>query len=232
MIIWLDETTNQQVGGKATNLMKLSHGFHVPKGFVITPEDKSRDGDIFAYFDRLGANKVAVRSSATKEDSQTHSWAGQFDTHLNVDKAGVIKAIKVCKASGANIRAQAYGDLSESSGGNIAVIVQVMVDARISGVAFSHHPVTNEHVAIIESVRGLGESLVSGNVTPDTYVCSDPIEKHAVSETPVMTDDEITCVRDLVVGVEKYLGYPVDIEWAIDDSGILYLLQARPITTL
>lgn len=232
MIIWLDETTNEQVGGKAANLMKLAQVFHVPKGFVLTPEDKSSSEDILAQFDRLGAHKVAVRSSAFAEDGQAHSWAGQFDTHLNVDRNNLIESINSCRASGVNARAEVYGAMTGVTGGTIAVIVQSMVEARVSGVGFSQHPVTTEPVVVLEAVGGLGEKLVSGHVSPDTYVCKEPVEKHVAAETPVMTDDEIKRVSALVLAVEHYLSYPVDIELAIDDTDELYLLQARPITTL
>lgn len=232
MILWLDEAPNKQVGGKAANLMRLSHTFRVPKGFVLTPDDSSIDEDIFSQFDTLGASKVAVRSSGAQEDGQANSWAGQFDTHLNVGKDDLIRSIASCRASGRNSRAEAYGDLAAVTGGEIAVIVQAMVDARISGVGFSHHPVTKEPVVVIEAVEGLGEKLVSGTTTPDTYVCSDPPQKHLQGETAVMTDDEIQEVHELVRAAEQHLGYAVDIEWVIDEADQLYLLQARPITTL
>ena len=231
MIVRLDEAPVDNVGGKAANLMKLASTFRVPTGFVISADDSSVDDDVLRYFDQLGAEKVAVRSSAVHEDGKDSSWAGQFDTYLNVDRSNLLEKIRACRSSTSTTRAQAYATMSHGDSGSVAVIVQAMLTPRASGVAFSHHPVTKEHVTVIEAVAGLGEKLVSGEVIPDTYICSDPLEKFPSDQKCILTDDEIQKVDALTQSVEEFFEYPVDVEWAFERD-ILYVLQARPITTL
>ncbi len=231
MIVRLDEAPVNNVGGKAINLMKLAEKFRVPIGFVISADDNSTYDDVLRHFDQLGVEKVAVRSSAVHEDGKDSSWAGQFDTYLNVDKDNVLEKIRACRSSSTTTRARAYATISHSDSGGVAVIVQAMLDPRASGVAFSHHPVTKNHVTVIEAVAGLGEKLVSGEVIPDTYICSDPVEKLPSDSNCVLSDDEIKKVGALTQSIKELFDYPVDVEWAFERD-VLYVLQARPITTL
>lgn len=215
------------LGGKADNLLRLSAQFRVPAFFVIGP-DELLDG-VLSRFDQLGAQRVAVRSSAMNEDGADAAWAGQLETKLNVSRENLLNAVKSCRLSASSVRATAYGTAHRKSVGGVAVIVQMMIDSRVSGVAFSNHPVTGEKQVVIEAVQGLGEQLVSGMVTPDTYIENG--EWHIVGDTPILTSKEIIEVTALAKRVEAYVGYPVDIEWTYDGA-TLYLLQARPITTL
>lgn len=210
-------------------LMELAAAFPIPDGFVITPDELLDEREILVWFSRLQASHVAVRSSALNEDSSDAAWAGQLDTFLHVTKDELLEKIARCRASAASPRALAYAASRNTESGEVAVIVHRMLDSRVSGVAFSHHPVTAEAQVVIEAVRGYGDMLVSGEVTPDTYI-GNKIQNLAADE-PVLQPNELKQVIELTLEVEKRLGHPVDVEWAFEGD-TLYLLQARPITTV
>lgn len=217
----------KRVGGKAGNLLKLEKNFRVPRFFVIAPDGKL-DG-VLNKFDKLGSERVAVRSSAVNEDSKDAAWAGQLETVLNVERNGLREAIQTCRNSATSERARAYAMAHDVESGGVAVIVQKMVQSRVSGVAFSKHPVTSEARVVVEAVHGLGEQLVSGSVTPDTYI--EGGEQYLARSEAILTEQELAEVIELTKRVEESLGYSVDIEWAYEGD-TLYLLQARPITTV
>lgn len=223
-----DKQPEQLIGNKAKTLIELKNaGFNVPDFFVI-PSGVSNSSliqeDIFKAFDELGCSLVAVRSSAIGEDGLKKSFAGQYKSILNVSKENLIKSIEECLKSIDTIHALSYSQ--DRVVNKMAIIVQKMVFAEISGVSFSADPVRNDRsVIIIESVNGLCDSLVSGEVTPDHYV----IDKDKIFDVDV--PDNIKEVAKITKEIELKLKYFVDIEWAIQNS-ILYILQARPITTL
>jgi len=128
--------------------------------------------EIYTAFSSLDSEYAAVRSSAVGEDGDARSMAGQYDSYLGVREDKLLEAIKACWASLFGARAYHYKGCS-TAGGNMAVLIQEMIDADISGVCFSVHPVTkrNDDI-IIEAVRGLGELLVQGTVVPDHYYVS------------------------------------------------------------
>lgn len=235
MIIKLDiqaEAHLAEIGGKAANLAKLSEHFSVPEAFIISADEAIVSTEVLQWFDALSVSSVAVRSSAANEDGVSSAWAGQLETSLNVGRNELIDAIQHCRSSVRSARARAYSGLTKSGAGRVAVIVQRMVNARISGVAFTRHPVTNENETVIEAVVGLGDALVSGLTTPETIIVSNNKSLDVLSEQQdILSKDEITEIAQLALGVESRLGYPVDIEWAYEGQN-LYLLQARPITTL
>jgi pyruvate,water dikinase len=202
---------------------------------------------------------VAVRSSGVGEDGEHFSFAGQFDTFLGVKKNDIPKYVKKCWRSLFSSQVNAYSQKATGSVMSMAVLVQEMIDADISGVGFSVHPVTGEDgVVVVESVIGLGESLVQGAVTPDHYVVNkkdlavkekivgeqDKIlrlntSKSGVIEEEVkyksrgvlnLNDEQIKQIATLVQNVEIFYNKPVDIEWAFAGKK-LYLLQTRPVTT-
>jgi len=252
-----------QVGGKAASLGELSQvGIPVPPGFVVTTvafregtDDVLKEA-LLAAFDELGAQRVAVRSSAVAEDSKSASWAGQLESYLNVTRDGLIGAIEKCWDSVKSERAREYArehGISEEQNA-VAVVVQAMVNSEISGVMFTANPVTgNRDEFLIEAALGLGELLVQGEITPESLVVSrngDVISRTAsaqheqmvwrkgknrrepVSISDRLVDDEL--LRRLVnVGakVQQQYGAPQDIEWAVE-AGKLYVVQSRPITTL
>lgn len=208
---------------------------------------------ILRAFDDLGAQSVAVRSSATAEDSASAAWAGQLETYLHVPRSGLLQRVRECWASLFSPRALYYRAQMHSMEEDIsvAVIVQAMVESDVAGVCFSVHPVTEDrNQMLIEAVYGLGESLVSGEVTPDTYVVDRLAKKvvdsrisaqskrldregwkHVSTTGSKMDESEILRLAGLVEKVEAHAGHPVDVEWACA-GGTLFLLQSRPITTI
>ncbi|QFY11422.1 phosphoenolpyruvate synthase [Nonomuraea phyllanthi] len=201
---------------------------------------------------------VAVRSSATAEDLPYASFAGQQDTYLNViGSEAVVDAVRRCWASLWTDRAVAYREANgiDHAAVRLAVVVQVMVDARVAGVMFTANPVTGRRrEAVIDASPGLGEAVVSGAVNPDRFVVDGGriLERHAGDkrlsirsvpgggtervETPYeglcLTDDQVRALAELGARVEDHYGAPQDTEWALDEHGELWLTQARPITTL
>jgi len=205
---------------------------------------------------------VAVRSSATAEDLPDASFAGQQETYLNMRGADqVFEAVRKCWASLYGARAIFYrveqGFDHEKV--NLSAIVQKMVDSEKSGVMFSSQPSTGEPLVVIEAAWGLGESVVSGSVSPDNYVV-DRVKKTIVSkfiaakeiqiirdpktmktvtvkvpakkrEAVVLTEDEILQLANYAEILEKHYGIPQDIEWGVEKNKI-YILQSRPITTI
>jgi phosphoenolpyruvate synthase/pyruvate phosphate dikinase len=264
-IIPLAEATDiQTVGGKASSLGQLiREGFNVPPGFVISTAaalltTTKLEEQILRAFDTLQSPWVAVRSSGVNEDGTVAAWAGQLDTFLNVDRAHLLKSVQNCQKSAHSDRAMAYAKLQHLSAGTVAVVVQQMVQSEVSGVAFSIHPVIqNPNQLVIEAAYGLGEAVVSGEVTPDTYTLAKQsgkiIEKHLTLQTKqlVQRPDGTTTwqpikghgseqklphaqLAELVKNVRKletFFGFPVDIEWCFAHSQ-LYILQSRPITAL
>jgi len=205
---------------------------------------------------------VAVRSSATAEDLPHASFAGQQDTYLNVvGEESVLKAVRRCWASLWTDRAVSYrarGGI-DPRGVRLAVAVQRMVGATVAGVLFTANPLTGRRrQAVIDAAPGLGEGVVSGAVNPDHFVVNtatgDVVERRLVDKRVAIRaaadggthrvelaagEDEasldqaqIRALAMLGARVEAHYGSPQDTEWAIDGDGELWLLQARPITTL
>lgn len=237
-------------GGKGASLGEMIQaGLPVPPGFVVLTEAFElfcREGkmptdvsaEILAAFKDLGGGSVAVRSSATSEDAADAAWAGQLETYLNTTEADLLKNVQRCWESLSAPRAKFYRAEKGMTDKKIsvAVVVQKMVASDVSGIAFSVHPVTQDRNAmIIEAAPGLGEAIVSGQVIPDSYIVSkEPVEiteKNVVGQEQVLPDEKILELAGLIVKIEDHYGFPCDVEWAMQ-SGKLYILQSRPITTL
>lgn len=190
--------------------------------------------DVMSAYEELGGGLVAVRSSASAEDSDAASYAGQQETYLEVSGAeDVRKRVIDCWASFFSERALFYrGEKGSLDDLRMAVVVQKMIDAEKAGVAFSIHPVTRrKDRMLIEAVYGLGEQVVSGEVTPDHYVV-DRKGREKKSETPhggVLEEPELSRIAELALQLEDHYGKPQDIEWAIFQNDV-FLLQSRPIT--
>ncbi|MBI4049918.1 MAG: PEP/pyruvate-binding domain-containing protein [Candidatus Doudnabacteria bacterium] len=203
---------------------------------------------------------VAVRSSATAEDSKVASWAGELETYLNVQEKGLIRAVMKCWSSLFTPRAIFYRFEKKlhRKPVSVAVVVQEMVQSEISGVAFTVHPVTKDYnQMVIEAGFGLGEAIVSGQITPDTYVvhkndfsildinvseqkmaivrsAGGDIHKNLsvkVGSKQKLTGKQIVTLAKICKGIEKHYKHPQDIEWAYV-KGKFYITQSRPITTL
>lgn len=231
------------VGGKGASLGEMTNvGIPVPPGFVITTDGFQNDieQETLEAFDKLNAEKVAVRSSAVAEDSSSASWAGQLETYLNITRENLINKVKECWDSINSERAKDYAsqqDLSEDQM-KVAVVVQKMVDAESAGVMFTVNPISKDkNEVMIESTLGLGEKLVQGEIIPDNFIIdknSLEIENRDLSEQDKQTvsDENIKQLVELGKKIESHYGKPQDIEWAIDNEHKIWILQSRPITTL
>jgi pyruvate, water dikinase len=144
------------------------------KGLILSREmPKDIQAEIERSFKELNTKYVAVRSSATAEDGADHAWAGQLDSFLNTTETDLLDKVRRCWASLFTPRAIFYRFEKglHTTKISVAVVVQKMVESEVSGIAFSVHPVTEDHnQLIIEAGFGLGEAIVSGSVTPDSYV--------------------------------------------------------------
>ena len=181
---------------------------------------------------------VAVRSSACAEDSEGASYAGQQETFLNTDGIeDVLHNVVECWLSFFTHRAIFYrqekGSLEDV---DIAVVIQQMVDSQKSGVMFTIDPVHGrKDRMVIEAARGLGEAVVSGEVTPDNYTLSrggEVKKSKVVHEKRVLTDEECAALAEMGRILAELHGGPQDIEWAFEAESTLFLLQSRPITTI
>ncbi len=257
-------------GGKANHLWVLqSLGFAVPP-FVVAPWEALRDADA-ATLARMGAEmstyltekpekeRFAVRSSALAEDGATHSFAGQFETYLDVTAADLPEKMAAVRDSARSERVRAYRraqGLTDDPA--IAVVVQRMLTPDVAGVAFGANPVSgNRQEKVVSAVYGLGESLVSGVANADTFTmdAAGRIARQLTQKThqmtrnpdgsgtitidvpaewqhkPCLTDAQIREVADALDRLNAHFQHPQDVEFAFVD-GRLYLLQTRPITTL
>lgn len=239
-ILELDQVSDAIAGGKALGLARLrAMQLPVPAGFVIR---NARVGepppDLERHYMALGGGKVAVRSSALGEDGGDASFAGQYDTVLNVQ--GLVqlqRAIDDCASSVLAERARQYQQ--DQSGGDqlvMNVVVQRMVDARVAGVVFTADPVSaRRDLLVIDAVAGLGEALVSGEATPDHYAVDargHVLRRQLVGDSALLTDVEIAAIASQARSAAGREGCPLDLEWAIDRDGSLFWLQSRPVTTL
>jgi pyruvate,water dikinase len=250
-------------GGKAANLGRLLRaGLPVPEGFCVLPTQTEagshpRDwtGSALRAYGHLGCGSVAVRSSASGEDSAQDSFAGQQETMLNVQgEEALLAAIERCMQSVHSERARAYRQSRGiHSTPTIAAVVQRMVHAEVAGVLFTRDPTQPDSPAIlVEASWGLGDAIVSGQVTPDRYAIhretgalvsqhiSDkavmsgsegliPVPEHK-RRVPCLSGEQLHGLLDLARQVEDVYGAPQDVEWAWA-QGQFWLLQARPITT-
>jgi len=229
-------------GGKGGTLSLLYQaGYPVPQGFVILPTAFVGDeltpeawSQVQACLDGLrknGADVFAVRSSALSEDSVQASFAGEFETLLNVHTDEAIRqAIHTVRRSRNSARVRAYSEAQGiGTSHEMAVIVQRMIRANISGVLFTADPVTGNRATMAGNfVQGLGEQLVSGKATGEAFTIKRPTGTYQGS---VELRRFARKLFKLALRLEKELDGPQDIEWVIAGRK-LCLLQSRPITTL
>lgn len=249
----LDSDASGLAGEKATQLGQLIRsGINVPPGFIWLSNygdgvmDSSRKLSVptsvlFKFYDILNVARVAVRSSGISEDSSSKSWAGINDTFLNVPREQLIeKATAVRKGSS---RSSLYTKAGERKAlSDVGVIVQAMISADISGVAFSRNPVTQASEVIIEAIFGMCAAMASGEATPErwSYASADAAPTVTRSRQSKMripgadgtgdilvdvplnllsknklTEAQAKDILSTVIALEKNFGYPVDIEWAI-----------------
>ncbi|HVS11780.1 MAG TPA: PEP/pyruvate-binding domain-containing protein [Planctomycetota bacterium] len=223
-------------GAKAARLARLIEaGLPVPDGYVIptkalesrrpraTWKAQSRR-EIEREQRRLGADRVAVRSSGLNEDGAEQSYAGVFESVLDVDRGRLFDAIAEVHGSLSSARAQAYGGNAREVG---AILVQRMVPARWAGVLFTEHPAESGSM-LVELVEGLGEDLVAGRAAPRSFEIGRASGELKDAERPPL---DLAPLVELGRRVERLFGTPQDIEWAFDGRRF-FLLQARDITRL
>lgn len=210
----VDQALRQQGGGKAGNLLRLKEAGLLVPDFVVSPED------IGAAIHRLGF-PLAVRSSASLEDGERDSFAGQFQSFLNLNSTeGVRAAVTACRDSASAPEVVAY---CEQRGIDVRdlrvdVIIQRMIQPTLAGVAFGVNPTTGAEEVIIEACEGLADELLAGTQA------ALPADHHLVQRYRPMIEDAVRTTQII-------FGCPQDIEFAIEDDQ-LYILQARPITRI
>ena len=226
---------------------------------LILNGDVSEDiaSEIGESLNKLNARYVSIRSSAVSEDSLKASFAGLHDTFLNVKSEPelVLENIKKCWASLFTERAVVYRirkGIPHLEG--MAVVVQEMIPAEVSGVVFTVHPLEKKSL-LVEASYGIGDMVVSGKVEPDDYVINretlDVAEKKIgnknmmsicqsgqvevigvekeLAKKQVMPDEEVKKIAEICLNIEKLFKYPQDIEWCISE-GKVWVLQSRAIT--
>ena len=241
MIRFIHEITDEEIGGKARGLKILRDlGLNVPDAFVIIhPTLQSlADLPLEKSIDMLGKGPKAVRSSAVSEDGLSASFAGQFETYLHLNGYPAIKdAILKCIEASRSDRVHEYvTNLSEDADLRISVILQNMVNAKVAGVVFTADPVTGRRDQIvINAVKGHGEDLVSGvkdAIHYKIYRSGSTIGDQVKKQGDLLSPDHIRGILDASLKAQAHLGYPVDLEWAIDEEDQIQWLQVRPVTTL
>ncbi|MGP3708787.1 phosphoenolpyruvate synthase [Gordonia paraffinivorans] len=222
------------------------------------------DAAVTAYRSLPGGTdgtNVAVRSSAIGEDGKDASFAGMNASFTNIgDQDQLLDAVVRCWASLYSPRVITYrAQKGLTAEPLMAVVVQQMVESVVAGIVFTADPVTgNVDHLVVEAVEGLGEAVVSGAVTPDTFVvdkadCSilstslgnqefrivrgsdghdhrEPVA--AGRDAPVVTPETVETIARMALDAERHYGRPQDMEWAIDSAGRIWIVQSRPITTL
>lgn len=244
---------------KASNLHRLrENGFRVPP-FVLIPANLFDDfrsslsgnvklenmihaslpeplaNQILEIVQQFPITDLAIRSSMADEDSARHSFAGQLDSFLNIRGSdAVLAAVKACWASAYGERARAYRKENNLSDDKITmeIIVQEMIPAEVSGVIFTADPVARDpRTMIISAVEGLGEALVQGQVTGETYRVNRGVPSGEVEgDGEIIGRGQIAELVSISKKIEELFGAPQDIEFAIAEDNI-FILQARPITT-
>lgn len=233
--LYPDTHDHARLGGKGAALARLGKlGFEIPPWFAV-PEDAAWTRDeLPAALATLGDGPFAVRSSGAAEDGAGHSFAGQFASFLDVPAAEVGRRIADVRASARSEALLAYcREQGLQAPAKPTVLVQRMVAAKDAGVAFSADPVTGRRgVVVISAVQGNGEKLVSGEVDGETWKLD---RNDEVLEMPEASDMEVDLARRIAAlarRCEAACSTPQDIEWAVDETGKLWLLQSRPVTTL
>ncbi|MFA5069694.1 MAG: PEP/pyruvate-binding domain-containing protein [Patescibacteria group bacterium] len=243
------------------NINSVNQASDKIRGLILKLEfPPEMKGEIQKEFLNLKAKYVAVRSSATAEDSSVASWAGELESYLNVDNKNLLTSVKKCWASLFTPRAISYRFEKKlrKTKVAVAVVVQKMINSEISGICFTAHPVTKDRGQIvIEAGYGLGEAIVGGIITPDTYIIDKKnfaLKEKSISQQGKMIvkgpsgnmnksvpasqqekqklgDKQIISLAKLCQKIEKHYGIPQDIEWAYEKNK-MYIVQSRPITTL
>ena len=243
-----------------SELTLVSQSEAIKKLFIADKITENLRDSIIDEFKKFGSGRVAVRSSSTVEDLPGMSFAGQYTTYLNVTEANLIEKVVACWQSLWNVRAMDYRNKNGvTSDFSHAVVIQEMVAASVSGVAFTANPMNGlRHQLVVNASWGLGEAVVSGEVNPDQYivdrmtgeivakVINDKQIKYVYNDKGIemveivgieaekacLNDSQISKLIEAAEKVEAYFGKPQDMEFAFDNKGELFIVQSRDITTL
>jgi phosphohistidine swiveling domain-containing protein len=230
---------SDETGNKANSLLFLHrYGFNIPISFLVTTHAYERFlKERSALLDELRKEVLnlpdlnyAVRSSTTAEDSKDYSYAGQFQTLMNIrGTENILKAVHEVWNSASLLSDNEYLRKTKLSTLKCGVIIQEMIASRLAGVSFSRNPVSNQNEIVIEAVEGHGEDLVQKGTTPLRW----RIRKNMVSEGNE-NHHYFTVIRQVAkdtARLKRYFGSHIDIEWAYDGKK-LYYLQLRQITVI
>ena len=228
----IDKLETGQGGGKAKGLALLKKfGFRIPETFVVT--DLAKD-DLKKNISNLPVEKsYAIRSSASVEDGLEHSFAGQFQSFINVKgHKEITTAIQKCFDSASSFNVESYKS-GQGSANNIRmnVIIQEMVDVEYSGVLFTVDPVKQRHDMMSLSVAsGIGEELMAGHTEGENHSFYKNL--HELPDSKLINSGKFRNMAEQALRIELNYDQPADLEWAIDKKGELWWLQLRPITNL
>lgn len=217
----LEDELKDMIGGKALGLVKLrANGIKIPKTYVIPYCVKIEDNEIKNVLDE--DKKYAVRSSANAEDGGVHSFAGMFDSYLNIEKNNVTNKIEDVKKSANNDRVKKYIEINNLQQPNMNVVIQEYIEPKISGVWIGQ----SKDKGVLEWVEGNGEKLVSGKATPTREIW----DRNANVQDGIKTNDFIgKQLLDIQNTLAKSSGDTADMEWCIKNDQLI-LLQYRPVT--
>ena len=233
-----NKVEDDRIGGKAASLMRMCNaGFPVPEGYVIPVYAWDNDGlkkeakEEFGRFIGTLSDQCtyAVRSSAVGEDGAAYSFAGTYDTKLDVARDGILDAVEEIAASANAERVKLYAENHKITEGKIAVVIQQYVKPEFAGVLFTADVITGSSAKMVGNyVRGCGERLVSGEETGLEFTFD---AMHFAYTGEQELKPYAKKLFHYAVKIRNLYGCPMDIEWAVS-GGKLFLLQARPITTL
>jgi pyruvate,water dikinase len=225
-------------GAKAFHLSKMkSAGYPIPAGFVITTKafddfyknkcslTAEMKEELMFALNKIGAEKYMVRSSAIGEDDGDASFAGQLDSFISPSEPeAIIENIYKCWASYEKENIAIYERKSGKKLEGMGVVIQQLIEPDYAGVIFTRHP-ANESEMLIEYVEGHAEKLVSGSVSPESFIYSRDSEK-----IEHVTPFDFSVGIKTAQALEYFYGHPLDIEWTLKNK-VFQVVQARPITT-
>jgi pyruvate,water dikinase len=225
-----------EVGGKAANLGELlAAGVRVPDGVVLTAgaADMTADERTSLLLDvarDLGAGPFAVRSSGISEDGSERSFAGMYESVLNVAANELAAATERTLESAQTSRAAEY---QPGSDGRMAVIIQRMVAPAAAGVVLTADPINGDrHTSVVTAIRGTADRLVSGAALGDEWAVRGTVATPRRQPEHAIDRRQAVLVATEARRIADARGTPQDIEWAIDEQGALWIVQARPMTAL
>lgn len=235
----------ENCGNKAKNihLLKLNK-ISVPDGAVITYNcfEKIEQIDLASLINSIGGYPVAVRSSGNFEDLENKSFAGLYETYLDIENEADLKtSIINCFNSVHNERVKDYiseikvndQELTQS----MNVLIQKQITPKYAGVAFSVDPLSGkEENSLIDCCNGLGEKLVSGLITPTQYIINNQnaaiVSRIEGDQNVELSNKNVEDLKNQILTIQAYFKKPQDIEWAIDSNNQLWILQSRDITNI